>query len=160
MSSFELKNTDRCSLCVLSVNNAYTYVTRVSHYLCSSRWRPAVVWNFRVYSKKFKSLRSLSKLLTVENGHGLCVFSMSNDHLVQDISLEDKGAADFQVINKMPHNLRHFWAVNQTRSSFPRKTGFVRQCFTHTVTKTFYVVKMNYTILHLKYELEWNYSET
>ena len=31
MSSFELKNTDRCSVCVLPVNNAYTCVTRVSH---------------------------------------------------------------------------------------------------------------------------------
>jgi hypothetical protein len=86
--------------------------------------------------QKLKSLRSLlSKLrvLTVENGRGLCVFSTSDDHLVQDISLDDKGAAAFQVVNKMFHNLRHFWAVNQT-GSFPRKTGFVRQCFTHTCT--------------------------
>jgi len=84
---------------------------------------------------KLKSVRSLSKLLTVETGNCISVFSTSNDYLVQDLSLDDKGAADFQVVNKLTHNLRHLWAINQT-GSFLRKTGFVRPCFTHTRTRS------------------------
>ena len=55
---------------------------------------------------KLKSVRRLNKLLTFEAGHCIWDFSTSNDHLLQTISL-DKGKADFQVVNKLTHNLRH-----------------------------------------------------
>jgi hypothetical protein len=82
---------------------------------------------------KLKSVRSLSKLLTVATGRCISVFSTSNDYLVQDLSL-DKGASDFQVVNKPTHNFVILWAVNQT-GSFVRKTVFVRR-LTHTRTRS------------------------
>ena len=71
---------------------------------------------------KLKSVRSLSKPLTVETGHCICVFSTSKDDLVQDPSL-DKRAADFQVVNKLTHNLRHF--VGSQPAFYEKQVSYV-----------------------------------
>jgi len=104
---------------------------------------------------KLKSVPSLNKLLTVEKVHCICVFSTSYDHRVKDFSLNDKGAADFQVVNKLTHNLRHFVGSQPDRqlSTQNRFRTTIFYAHTHPVTKTYDVVRINYT-LHLKYKLE------
>jgi hypothetical protein len=137
--------------CVLPVNNART---RVSHCALSVD-DPPLYGTYEYVQPKLKSVRSLSKLLTVETGHCICVFSTSNDRLVQDISL-DKGAADFQMFNKLTHNLRHF-VGSQPDRSLATQNGFRRTIFhahTHPVTKILHAVRIKNYILHLKYELQ------
>ena len=50
--SFELKDTDRCSVCVLPVNNAYTLMLHVSHIVCAlSVHEPALYGTFEYIAK-------------------------------------------------------------------------------------------------------------
>jgi len=143
-----------CSSRQQRIHVCYTCLT-----LCSTRWRPAIVWNFRVYSKSSNRYEASASYLLLKMA---MAFVSSVCQMITSYRIPYWTTKVRQTSKWSTRCLTTYVIFGQSTRQLSMQNRFRMTMFhahTHPVTKTFYAVRINY-ILHLKYELEWNYSET